>query len=767
MNAAVCEKKMELVLFLVLVFSFAYFYQGAGANQNARLDQIRSIVELGQLNLKPFAGSHDIVQVGRKTYPNKAPGVSLVGTVPYYGISRLRSLLTHWFSEDTYHLLSCYLVTVLVVGLSCALGGVIFFRLLGLFDPAPAPRLICTAALFLGTPAFSYSTMLYGHMPSTVLTILSFYLLYKYMVLKPDASRSSRFIFLAGLSGGGAVVTEYPTVLIVTILTIYCFISALWRHSERRLLSCVLLSVSLVLLSLSVFLFDKFNLMALFPELFGRLIDGKELTTPRSTAILVAWGCLVASILSLALFILTCFLSGRRLARFLWFFAGLFLPAAVLLLYNKSVFGYPLYVAYFDKRAAAHSGYRDGFLIGLETKKRDMIKALYQTSFGPFRGFLHLSPFLILIFPGIIYFVRAKKKGLLAALWVLVLGYFLINSMYHYWYGGKALGPRHAMEILPYLCILLFFFIARFPRISSILVALSIFLMLTAVSVRPESYEPHPFRNFYFYDFFDGNLSLNRETTFQKNTVVSSNFNAFNLGEVAGLRGQFSLFPLYLIWLIGGLLMAKLGQEYQASTGGGSNAPSPAWVKIGVLGLIVILVVQVLNLAYQLQIKAYLEDLTGAGTFRVSAAEAPPSGVQARTSPGHRTQVWEVLKNFDPGDTVKVKVQHAAAGNDGGFFIVAFGDSDRDGEPDVELGRSPFLTAKRTADWSYWTLPAPEGKLFVGNSWNEGARVFYELAAWKDPDFSSKMFYSGGGGVPVLSTAPRSTNMAIEVIAGE
>ena len=36
------------------------------------------------------------------------------------------------------------------------------------------------------------------------------------------------------------------------------------------------------------------------------------------------------------------------------------------------------------------------------------------------------------------------------------------------------------------------------------------------------------------------------------------------------------------------------------------------------------------------------------------------------------------------------RVQYAA-GKEGGFFIVAFGDRNRDGKPDIELSRSPLI----------------------------------------------------------------------------
>jgi hypothetical protein len=755
--------RLEIALFLVLFLSFAYFYQGGGANQNARLGQTRAIVEKGQLH---FSGirvpTHDTVTVDGKVYPNKAPGMSLLGVGPYFLISRLQGTLTGLFSEDFYHLFSCWLVTVLIVAFPCALGGVIFFRLLGLFHPAVAPRLVCTLALFLGTPAFAYSTVVYGHMVSSVLTVISFYLLLKYLVFEPSASRGSLFIFLSGLAGGWAVVTEYPTAVIVLTLTLFCYGASIARHGVNRAGTFILLALSAVLAGGGGGLAALYGLPGFLP-LMGEGMA--EFLFALQEAGVPGWVPFVSAlaVFSAPVFLVgSIFLAGPIPRRILIFILGLLPPAAFLLAYNQLVFNDPFYIAYFDHSAAAHRAYGDGPILGFRT--RQMVNALYQTSFGPFRGFFHLSPFLILLFPGGYFLGREKGfRSLLPFLAVMISGYFFLNAIYPHWVGGKALGPRHAMEILPYMVLLAFFFVVKYPRISSLLAAVSIFLVLTAVSVRFEEYARHPFRDLYFYSFFGGYLMINPETTFQVNSVISSSFNAFNLGQVAGLRGQASLLPLYLIWMIGGATMIHYGKKTGDDRPGEPvSGVSPGLIRTVLVLLAVVLLLGIYNLIGQLQLRSTLREMDGAGSHRVSAERAPQPHIQLRTTPGHRLQVWEVLKPYSPGDQVTVKVQHAASGSEGGFFIVAYGDLADDGRPDRELGRSPFLTARSPGDWSYWTVPAPEGRLFVGNTWNEGGRVFFDRTGWGHRDLSPTMYYSSAG-PPNLSTGPRSTNLAIEI----
>jgi len=701
------NRRLEKVLFFFLLFSFAYFYQGGGANQNARLDQARSIVEYAQLNLKGRASSHDIVQVGNRTYPNKAPGVSLMSTFPFFVASSLEPVVEMVLDSRYFYLFVSYFVTLSIAGFFCALGGVFFYRLLGFFDPSPGPRLLAVLALYLGTPAFAYATMLYGHMVASSLTIISFYLLYRALVAEPDRPRRVLSIFAAGLIGGWAVVTEYPAAAIVGVLALYCFSRS---HRRRRLRRIAALRAQ------------------------GRRCAGlKGWVSPP------AWLPVLGEI---GIFLL-----------------GILLPAAVLLGYNRAIFGDWFYFAYFDKRAAAHASYRRGWLMGFAFNLRKCLHVAWYTSFGSYRGFFHLAPVLVLAFPGTWYLCRRRGgKPLALFLWVLLAGYFIANTTYPHPEGGKALGPRHAMEILPYLVLLGFFFIRRFRRLSGILVVVSIFLMLVAVSTRPEEYVRRPFQDLYFEAFFDGALSIRGEPSF----VNAGPFNSFNLGQVFGLAGRLSLLPLYVFWFIGGCVMFTLTSR---SSG---RERSPASLSGPLLALLVLLVaLQGFTLYRLFQVEQTVEELTDTGEYRVPPGQVPVSQVLEKGTTGHRLQVWEVRKPFQPGDAVTVMAQHAASGREGGFNIIAFADRNGDGVPDVEVSRSPYLTGRRGGDWSRWIFPAPSGRLFVGTTWREGSRVYFSRTPWQEGGFSPKMFYSTDGSTPVRSASPRSSNLAVLVSPGE
>lgn len=197
-----------------------------------------------------------------------------------------------------------------------------------------------------------------------------------------------------------------------------------------------------------------------------------------------------------------------------------------------------------------------------------------------------------------------------------------------------------------------------------------------------------------------------------------------------------------------------------------AGAPvSSAAVRILGVAVVLLLVLEGATLYRLMRLEEEVTLLTDTGEYRVPPGEIPVAQVREKASPGHRLQVWEVLKPFAPGDLVTVKAEHAASGDKGGFSIIAFADRNGDGRPDVEIVRSPFLTGRRAGDWSQWSFRAPKGKIFVGYTWREGARVYFERTGWKNAGFSPEMYYSSGE-LPTLSTSPRASNLAVEIAAG-
>jgi hypothetical protein len=135
---------------------------------------------------------------------------------------------------------------------------------------------------------------------------------------------------------------------------------------------------------------------------------------------------------------------------------------------------------------------------------------------------------------------------------------------------------------------------------------------------------------------------------------------------------------------------------------------------------------------------------------------------------GHQVQVWQVLPEFVKTGLYQVSIKHAEAGKTGSFYIIAWTDTNNDGKPDKEIGRSVLLVAKNAGDWSNWQFYSDYPVLFVGNTWDQtNEKVYYKMGGSLNgyKGLSNNVFYSRSfNGVPGASTGPRYTNIKVRLI---
>jgi hypothetical protein len=146
--------------------------------------------------------------------------------------------------------------------------------------------------------------------------------------------------------------------------------------------------------------------------------------------------------------------------------------------------------------------------------------------------------------------------------------------------------------------------------------------------------------------------------------------------------------------------------------------------------------------------------------------------VQTIMPPGHNVQVWQVAPGSARAGRYELSIQHAAAGAAGAFYCCAWTDTNNDGLPDKEIGRSRLLAAKKAGQWSTWQFSAPGTPLYVGNCWSDRAttRIFYQMGGNKPAGFTmlgDTVFYSRQfNGVPSGKAKPRFTNIRVKLIDG-
>lgn len=195
-------RRPETALFALVFGAYAYFYQAGGWNQNSRFDLTRAIVEHGTIAIDALhENTGDKAERDGHWYSDKAPGLSWLLVPPYAIAYALRPGAVA---------LGAWLSTVLALALPSALAAVLMFHLGRRFGLAAAWSAGITVAYALGTLAFPYSTILYGHQLQAALGFGAFVLL-----------ATARAPFAAGLLLGYAVCVDYTAGIVAVLVAAY------------------------------------------------------------------------------------------------------------------------------------------------------------------------------------------------------------------------------------------------------------------------------------------------------------------------------------------------------------------------------------------------------------------------------------------------------------------------------------------------------------------------------------------------------------------
>ncbi len=201
--------------FLLLLLTFGYFYQGGFANSNARFDLALSIALGHRYDISALSDNTiDKVTAHGLTFSEKAPGSAYAAlSVPLIAsaFAGLESIRRHPALAD----FLLHLSTVASVGLLSAAAAVAFRRLLSQLARTRSVEScwLITASVFLGTPLFVYSTMLFGHALAAAWLVIGLYAGVRAARARPGEAGITAHAAAAGVALGLAVLTEYPAVV--------------------------------------------------------------------------------------------------------------------------------------------------------------------------------------------------------------------------------------------------------------------------------------------------------------------------------------------------------------------------------------------------------------------------------------------------------------------------------------------------------------------------------------------------------------------------
>jgi hypothetical protein len=206
----------QLFLALGLLLCYGAFIQLPAWNEYSRYDLIRALVEERTVSIDSFhENTGDKAFKDGHYYSDKAPGTAIAGVpvfAAYLAVNRLAGI------DEPDQQDAVAALALAVNGVSTVLLVLLLVRFLIPVVGEPWSLLV-GAAYGLGTIAFPFATMFFGHALSTAALFAAFFLLHR-----SRRTHGRWEPIAAGLFAGYAVITEIPVVLGVAVLAAY----ALW-----------------------------------------------------------------------------------------------------------------------------------------------------------------------------------------------------------------------------------------------------------------------------------------------------------------------------------------------------------------------------------------------------------------------------------------------------------------------------------------------------------------------------------------------------------
>jgi hypothetical protein len=201
--------RRELLIASLLLFCYGFFQQQPAWNEYSRYDLVRAIVEQGTTRIDSYhQNTGDAAFYEGHWYSDKSPGSAILGLPVYAGLmlvsggapKEVDGVQALAFVESG---VATVILVLLLIRFLGPLVGETWATVVGL-------------AYGLGSMAFPFATMFFGHATSTAALFAAFYLLHRHK-LRPGRWGP----VVAGFVAGWAVLVEIPVVLGVAALAMY------------------------------------------------------------------------------------------------------------------------------------------------------------------------------------------------------------------------------------------------------------------------------------------------------------------------------------------------------------------------------------------------------------------------------------------------------------------------------------------------------------------------------------------------------------------
>jgi MFS family permease len=279
MQASTARRRSANAIGACLFVAYAYFYQGGGWNQNSRFALVRAILEHQTLRVDDTASfdgrriTGDLASYKGHLYSDKAPGLALAA-VPVVGAAR--TFVEHPASREGIAILS-YIATVLTAALPSVLAALLVFYLADAFGASHGAAVAGALVFGLGSPAWAYATLFYGHALATACLVAAFSAA---VALRRFSSRARDRLMatIVGAGGGWATVTEYTAVVPAAIIALLAFLCARSEEPGRRGRVIVALALAALACGAVIGLFNTLSFGRPFDLGYSYVVGFQEMT---------------------------------------------------------------------------------------------------------------------------------------------------------------------------------------------------------------------------------------------------------------------------------------------------------------------------------------------------------------------------------------------------------------------------------------------------------------------------------------------------------
>ena len=218
-------------VFTIVFASCAYFHQSRDWNTASRLMLTYALVDRGTVEINGYEDqTRDRAVVRGRYYTDKLPGYSFAAVVPYALARPVLGLAPHPLNQPGFpYWPADYWITLGTSGLFTATAAALLAAIALNLGCGPRLAALVGLAYGLGTPAFVYGTLAYGHQATACFLLAAFFLIERMPRTRGVASHAA----LAGFLASYAAVVELQVGPVSAILGLYLLWRAI-RHEVPR-----------------------------------------------------------------------------------------------------------------------------------------------------------------------------------------------------------------------------------------------------------------------------------------------------------------------------------------------------------------------------------------------------------------------------------------------------------------------------------------------------------------------------------------------------